>query len=82
MKGYYLCGLESIFGQRSHFIGIGCTNKCIYDSLEEYLMELTKDNLDKACGDDQRGIKNINMCWEIISKRQKLKTKNDMKYIF
>ena len=64
--GQYLCKLDSQGNQRLHVVGIDCNKKLIFDSMESYALELSKDNLDHCVRSELIGINKIALCRKLI----------------
>jgi hypothetical protein len=73
--GLYICCLSTNFGFTSHVIGIDCSKQKIYDCEETHELPLNKENIDKCCGGNSGGIKEIRLCF-LIDPRQRKKQKN------
>ena len=74
-KGYYLCQITTEGGQKSHIVGLDCTNGEIYDCMETHTLKLNRENLDYISDVKLGGISGIYVCKEIIKQLQK-KTKS------
>ena len=73
-KGYYLCQITTEGGQKSHIVGLGCTNGETYDYMETHTLKLNKENVDhisdiKLVG----GIGGILICKELIKQQRQKK---------
>ncbi len=66
-KGLYLCTLETNIGSKTHVIGVDCSNKTIFDCMEDYSLCLSKENLDYCCGQDAFGLKSICSCFSVVT---------------
>jgi hypothetical protein len=72
--GLYICMLETKINTKTHVVAIDCDNKTVFDSMEDYLLYLTKENLDYCCGHDALGLKSISSCF-CVKKQRKSKMK-------
>jgi hypothetical protein len=70
-NGLYLCILKASPESRTHVIGINCNAKKIYDCDGLYEMQLTEDNINRCCGNNNKEIAAITTCFEIVEQQQK-----------
>ena len=69
--GLYLCIPKASPESKANVIGINCNEKKIYDSDVLYELELTEDNINRCCGNNNKEIAAIKTCYEIVEQQQK-----------
>ena len=65
-KGYYICLLSTVSGQKTYIVGIDCLKKEIYDCMESNILRLSLETLNYCAGKTVGGLDGIYICMELI----------------